>query len=240
MSFESEKIQPEFLQQLRSVFEAKSRRYEQTRSYCGHETNAEQLEFRLWEYASGDMPDDLAEPFWERIQECPYCLEKLLQIQQSIRHVDKQLSYPPAQINKLIKQKNGANLLDIALGWVKGLLELINTTGLLLPPEPVPVIRGSAQISLPALRIAEEFEKCTVQVLAEKTDHQTCNIEVKVQPLIPLAEDLKVTLKKSQRLLISKSLTGDGIGFEELTPGSYQIILALGNESWGQILLQID
>ncbi len=177
-------------------------------TYCGHEGNLEQLEGKLWEYAEGNMPEVEADRFWEQTQGCKYCLQKYLGIQQAINQTSREQGYSLRQIKSLLEQKNPADILRVALNWIKDSLELIATTGLILALEPVPVTRGTAPVPLKIIKVAKEFEMAKVEVWAEPSGPGICNVEVKIIPLPPrtLPGNLRVSLTASQRLLASYSV----------------------------------
>ena len=213
-----------------------------TGSYCGHEGNLEQLEGKLWEYAEGSMPETEADRFWEQTQGCKYCLQKYLSIQQAISQISREQGYSLQQIKSLLEQKRTTGILRVALNWIKDSLELIATTGLILPLEPVPVTRGIASAPPKIIKVAKEFEKAKVEVWAEPSGSGICNIEVKIipPPSRPLPENLRVSLTAFHRLLASYSVSENRVNFEELPPGSYKIELMDRTEVWGQILLDIN
>lgn len=218
--------------------------------YCGHESTAEQLEGKLWQYAEGSMLEGESERFWEQVKECKYCLHKLSVIQKAMKQVNREKGYSLVQIKDLIKkksslpfkEKSNSKILQIALNWVKDSLELISTSGSLLTPEPIPVIRGTAPKRQQIIRIDKEFEKCSVELTVQQVVHNKCNIEVKIFSFReePLPKNIKVNLFTSQRLLSSFSLVRNEIYFDNIAPGNYRIELREGAIFWGQILLDIN
>jgi hypothetical protein len=249
MSGEPKEVQKGFLWRLHTA-SRKNLRVSGIVPYCGHETTEEQLEGKLWQYAEASMPEGESERFWGQVQGCKYCLQKLLAIQQAVKQASREKSYSLGRIKELIKQESnspvkqesGSNVLRIALNWIKDSLELISTSGSLLPPEPIPVMRGTAPEPPQIIRIDKEFEKCKVEVSAQKAGSQNCNIEVKI--ILPqnqqLPDNFKVNLFSPRRLLAASSLVKNKIDFDNIAPGNYRVELKEGTDLWGRIFLDIS
>ena len=237
---------------LRSLYIASGKSFplSVTASYCGHETNEEQLDGKLWQYAQANMPEEEAERFWEQVHSCKYCLQKLLTIQQGIKQATQEKGYSLDRIKNLIKQKSEApikqksitNVLHVALNWVKDTLELLETTGMILALEPIPVTRSTDSKAPQIIKIDKEFEKCKTVLSVEQVAPKQCRIEVEIIPSHdwPVPDNFRVNLATSRRLLASSSLAENKTCFDRIVPGNYRVDLKAGLDVWGHITLDIS
>lgn len=213
--------------------------------YCGHEDDEELLENKLWQYADGAMDEAEENNLWEQIKECNYCLLKLHKLQKALNATGQEEGYSLAKIKKLIHRKTKSNVLEIALKFVADSLELISSSGLLLTPQPVPVLR-TGEKEPPAttcrnLIITEEFDQYKVAVEIQKINIDTCNLVIKIDP----AESgvsmtgLRVNLLAGKKLLASYTAHEGRAVFSDINPGSYRVILTGGKGVIGEVVLNI-
>jgi DNA-binding transcriptional MerR regulator len=222
-----------------------SKRLPVTLPYCGHEATEGQLEAKLWEYAEGEMSETEAERLWEQIQGCKYCLQKLLNIQQAISQ-SQEKGYSLAEIKTLIAQQEKANVLKIAVKFVKDSLKLISCSGLLLAQEPLPVLRRkvkSTSESTPCnLRISKDFDKYKIEAEIEKITPQTCNLGVKIEPVqggVSIS-GLRMSLSDNKKILASYMAQDGKCVFTDITCGYYTLTLTRGEDILGKVLLDIE
>jgi hypothetical protein len=72
--------------------------------YCGHEGSEELLEEKLWGYAEGIMEEGDEERFWTQIQDCTYCLTKLIKIQRALNMAQKEPAWSYEKICRVIEK----------------------------------------------------------------------------------------------------------------------------------------
>jgi len=210
--------------------------------YCGHEGSLEKLEGKLWQYAEGRMAEDEAERFWQRVQGCRFCLERLLVIQQGLCKAREEKGYSYEQVRRLLRRKARDKVLRLVVAWARESLELLSTSGKVLAPEPAPMVRGrEGEKARDMVRVAEEFERCKVEVLVEKAEGEECQVGVRLAlPEGRLPKGVRVELGSAGRLLASCAVGEDGrAGFSVPTPGSYQLQIVAGRDAWGQVFLDI-
>lgn len=77
-----------------------------TPEFCGHEKTEDLLEDKLWEFALGHMGEEKKANFWEKIEDCLYCLTTLKRMIDSLSLVEQTPSCPLERIEKIIQKKN--------------------------------------------------------------------------------------------------------------------------------------
>ncbi len=210
--------------------------------YCGHEDNEELLENKLWLYVDGAMDEAEESKIWEQIKDCKHCLFKFRGLQIALNATQQEEGYSLAKVKKLIRRKTKTNVLEIALKFVSDSLELISSTGLLLTPQPVPVLRtGDKATTCDNLRVTKEFDKYKVEIEIQKTSPDTCNLEVKTEPIETgvSTTGLRINLSADKKLLASYTAHEGRACFNDVNPGSYQVNLIKGKEVIGEVILNI-
>lgn len=219
--------------------------------YCGHAENMDTLETKLWEYAEGLMGEQEEQDFWTRTRNCPYCLQKLLEIQTALTEAETQEVPSPEEIWRIVQQRKhpvftiAAKLLENSLQVIRSVYQEIRKETLekvesLIEPqyaEPVPVL--AEQETPPGIVFLEHrIGSENIEIELEKVTGACCDLTVGIKKIGQEAyRDFSVSLYNAAQELMASRVSREGhITFQALEPGTY----ALRIEEADAILAEIN
>ena len=129
---------------------------------------------------------------------------------------------------------------DIAVRLFRGCLELLSTTGRLVP-QPMPVVRGKAESPEGnALRVEQEVGRFRVAVELELAEPEACRILANVtEGSGHPADGVRLTLASGDREHASFLTRAGSVVFDRISPGEYSIAVSESGNALGRIRLNL-
>lgn len=131
-------------------------------------------------------------------------------------------------------------LFDVAVRLVRGAIELISTTGRIVPL-PSPVLRGEARpVEDNALQVEQKLGRFKVAVEIDVSNQETCQLTANVsgedgKP----ADGLRLTLNSDGREQASFLTRAGVVVFDRISPGEYSILVSESDQLVGKIRLNL-
>lgn len=219
--------------------------------YCGHEENMDILEIKLWEYAEGLMDEEEEQDFWNRTRNCPYCLQKLLEIQTALNKAETQEIPSAEELWKIVQQRKhpviiiAAKFLEDSLQIIRSVYQEIRAETLekvdkFIEPryaEPVPVLAEEKTVS-GVVSLKHRVGSESIEIEMEKVTGTCCDLTIWVRNAEQeeIYRDFNVALYDAARELAASRVARQGnVTFQSLEPGTYTLQI----EEAGAVPLEI-
>ncbi len=172
--------------------------------------------------------------FSKHLASCTTCADQLkdhLLISEAV-HSKPVLEAPQGLVDKaksLVSSEPKPNFFDIILNFTQDAIQLVKTTGEVLSPGTIPVLRTSAKNEsfLNQIKIVKAFKNLTLQVQVEKKGRHLADITVSITEAGKRkgSADFRISLFKNEREIGSKLTERGKTTFEELSLGEYKILV---------------
>lgn len=224
--------------------------------YCGHEENMDVLETKLWEYAEGLMDEEEENRFWNRTRTCPYCLQKLLEIQTALNEAETQEIPSPEEIWNIVQQRKhpvitiAARLLENSLHIIRSVYQEIRAETLekveqFIEPqyaEPVPVL-AEEETPPGVVFLKHRVGSENIEIELEKVTGACCDLTVGVRNAEQEEgyREFSVSLYDAARELVASRIARQGnVTFQSLEPGTYTLQIEQADTILVEIALNLE
>lgn len=191
-------------------------------------------------YLGGGLAGDERAKAEHHILTCSFCLEDIAAAYTSSEDYGRDNVPPPliAKAMALVAEKE--NLFDLAVRLVGNSIEMIRTSGRVVPAA-APVLRGEA-VAAPAnmLEVEQEVGRFKISVELDLSEAGLCQVvaSVKEESGLP-AEDVRLSLSSDDREHASFLTRGGVVVFDRIAPGEYSIAVSESGTHIGKIRLNL-
>jgi hypothetical protein len=171
---------------------------------------------------------------------CEYCAEEVVAGYKSAE-TGSLARVPQGLVERamaLIREKEA--LFDLAVRLVRGSIELINTSGRVVPL-PSPVLRGEPRpVEANALQVEQKVGRFKIAVEIDVSNTNACQLIANVaeQNGTP-AEGIRLTLNSQDREQASFLTRAGVVVFDRIAPGEYSIAVSESDNVVGKIRLNL-
>lgn len=191
-------------------------------------------------FLSGNLKGDEKQRVDTHLTNCSLCVEDLAAAYKSSEGSEME-RVPQRLIEKAMGMVEGKeNLFDLVVRFVKGSIELIQTSARVMPVA-VPVVRGAAKSAEGnALQVEKEVGRFRVAVELELIEGGVCQVVANVtEEQGKPAEGIRLSLSSEGREQAS-FLTREGkVLFDRIPPGEYSIAVSESGTHVGRIKLSL-
>ena len=201
-------------------------------------------EEELASYLSGTIPEHGRSDVEAHFADCSFCLEEVLAAYKAAQE-----SYPEEAHRELVERvmalvpaSHGESLfLELVVRLVKDTLELISTSGKLVPITAPVGIRGRAKpLDSTLLQVEKEMGRLKVEVEVEAVEAGLCEVIVRVKDEGGrAAEGIRLTLFSKGREQASYLTRQGEAVFDRIPQGEYNLAVSDSGTSVGTIRLRI-
>lgn len=201
-------------------------------------------EEELANYSSGLLTGEGEQGLEAHLADCAFCMDDLVAVHKSAQ--DEEAERVPQHLitgamAHLQPDQRGEGFLDIVVRLVKGSIELVSTSGYLIPAPASAGIRGRARPSETSiLQVEKDIGKFKVAVEVEQMEMRLCQVVVRVsgeegKP----AEGIRLTLLSGGREQASYLTRRGEAVFDRIPRGEYNLAIFDSGASVGRIRLRI-
>jgi hypothetical protein len=192
-------------------------------------------------FLQGELAGKARDKVEAHLAQCELCIDELVAAFKAAETTGVELDVPRQLVNRAMalvgRTESG---FEIAVRLLRDSLELLSTTGRLVP-QFVPVVRGEATSAEGnALQVEQEVGRFRVAVELELTEPGACRVlanvtEASGQP----AEGVRLTLTSGDREQASFLTRAGGVVFDRIAPGEYSIAVSESGNALGRIRLNL-
>lgn len=196
-------------------------------------------------YIGGELAEEDRHTVDQHLARCESCLEETLLVRRALRTEQASVEQVPSGIvdkaTSIVSPARASDVFDITIQITDKTMQLLSTTGVLLPSEPPMTVRRESRTIDPNLvRIAKTIDDFRVMVELQLVPDTLCNIIVRVQRASESEVDsLRVVLTHGARELASLRTRGHAVLFERLRRGAYALSIWDTDRTAGPIKLTI-
>jgi hypothetical protein len=129
---------------------------------------------------------------------------------------------------------------DLVVRLVRDSLELVSSSGQLVPTPVLADIRGKGKSDAAILQVEKELGKIKVDVEVERLDGELCQVAVKVKPRSGMIPDaLRLTLISGEREQASYLAPQGTAIFDRIAPGEYRLEISQAGRPMGSVRLKL-
>lgn len=198
----------------------------------------------LASYLSGLLAHSAREEFEAHLAVCTACLDDVTAAHAAVPGGEKE-----AVSRRLLERAMALvpaapaapDLFNLVVGLVRNSLELVSTSGELVPA-PAPVgVRGKGKLADAAiLQVEKELGEFKLAVEVERVEDEMCQVAVRVKTKAGLSSDgVRLSLLSGGREQASYLARDGGAIFERIPPGDYQLAMTQGGDPLGSVRLTI-
>lgn len=193
-------------------------------------------------YLQGDLTDVRRRKIEEHLAACSHCLDELVAAYQAAQQSEVD-TVPQPVLQRVIglipSTRKQIDVLHLVVRLVRNMLELVSTSGELVPATTPAGIRGKSP-GPGTLHVAKDLHKVRVTVEVERTEGELCQVTVNVTPTAgAVAEGLRVSMLSGDREQASYLARQGKAIFERISPGDYLLAVTEAGNSLGTIELSI-
>ncbi len=201
-------------------------------------------EEELANYSSGLLTEEAKQGLEAHLADCAFCLDDLVAVHKSAQDEEAE-RVPQGLIHKAMAQlqpvQREESFLDIVVRLVKGSLELVSTSGYLIPAPASAGIRGKPRPSdASILQVEKDIGKFKVAVEVEQMEMRLCQVVVRVsgeegKP----TEGIRLTLLSGGREQASYLTRRGETVFDRIPLGEYNLAISDSGAPVGTIRLRL-
>lgn len=193
-------------------------------------------------YLQGDLIDARRREIEEHLAACAFCVDELVAAHQAAQQSEVD-TVPQPVLQRVIglipSTRKQIDVLNLVVRLVRDMLELVTTSGELVPATTPARIRGKSP-GPGTLQVAKDLDKIRVTVEVERTESELCQVTVDVTPTAEaLADGLRLSLLSGDREQASYLARQGTVIFDRIPPGEYQLAVSESGNSLGVIRLTI-
>jgi hypothetical protein len=192
-------------------------------------------------FLQGELANKVRDEMEAHLARCELCVDELAAALKAAETAGAELDVPRRLVNRAMalvgRTESG---FEIAVRLLRDSLELLSTTGRLVP-QFAPVVRGeTTSVEGNALQVEQEVGRFRVAVELELAEPGVCRVLANVteesgQP----AEGVRLTLTSADREQASFLTRAGGVVFDRIAPGEYSIAVSESGNALGRIRLNL-
>jgi hypothetical protein len=189
-------------------------------------------------FLSGPLNENARNILEAHLANCSHCVEDLAAARASEQGYDTAPHRLIQQAMALVEPKE--RLFDLAVRLARGALELISTTGRIIPI-PVPVMRAeTTAVAANAVQVEHDVGRFRIVVELEIGDPGTCRVTANVtEPTGAPAEGVRLSLNSADREHASFLTRAGIVVFDRIAAGEYSIAVSESGTHVGRIKLSL-
>ena len=201
-------------------------------------------EEELANYSSGLLTEGAKQGLEAHLADCAFCMDDLVAVRKSAQ--DEEAERVPQHLitgamAHLQPDQRGESFLDIVVRLVKGSLELVSTSGYLIPAPASAGIRGRPRPSgTSILQVEKEMGRFSVAVEVERVETNLCQVVVRVKENDGRsAEGIRLSLASGGREQASYLTRQGAVLFDRIPQGEYNLAISDSGAPVGAIRLRL-
>lgn len=198
----------------------------------------------LGTYLTGNLSDNAKSELEAHLADCAACLDDLSTAYRAAHGAETDVA-PQSIVDRALALVPAAprepDVFDLIVNLVRDSLELVTTSGELIPAQAPIGIRGKGELADAAiLQVEKVLGKFRVVVEVERVEGELCQIAVRVKAKKGFDSDgLRLSLVSGSREQASYLARDGGAIFERNPPGDYRLVIYKAGASLGTVRLKI-
>jgi hypothetical protein len=191
-------------------------------------------------FLNGSLAGKQREQMEAHLARCSFCVEELIAAFRSAATTETDLVPPRLITRAMALVARQETILDLAVRFVKGSIEVVSTSGKIIP-RLAPILRTAATTAQGnALQVEQEVGRFRVAIELDLSEAGICQVIANVRDETGKpAEGVRLSLSSEDREQASFMTRGGLVVFDRISPGEYSIAVSESGNAVGKIRLNL-